>query len=101
MLMTAPSQDQSQFFSGSEVELHVESASKDGGLGIAVSFGATLGPLIPNLVTGHLNHYTTPMSSPSMDVVSCPRNAVKATMTIDTDASMFPSCLCSKSRDGG
>ena len=53
MLNTAPSQDQLQFSSGSEVELHIESASNEGGLGIAVSFGVTLGPIILNLVTGH------------------------------------------------
>ena len=36
------------------------------------------------------------VSSPSKDVVNCPRKAVKATMLTDTEASTSPSCLCNK-----
>ena len=42
----------------------------------------------------HVNY--TFVSSPSKDVVNCPRKAVKATMLIDTEASTSPSCLCNK-----
>ena len=76
MLVAEPSQDQSQLASAPEVELHKESTFSDGGLGIVVWVGLTLGP--------------------SKDVVNCPRKAVKATMLIDTEASTSPSCLCNK-----